>query len=567
VESPDPRSPSLERRDELIRLWPLAAALLVVWLGNLLVLVPIASNVIRLPNDAVGYLAVARNWLEGRGLVDPILYSYYLQGTLPPVPSIALRAPVVSFLFAIPLKLGVGLIGLNVAHAIWASTIGAASLLVARRMMPLAAATACAIAVSWAPSWSDAGLSLLTEATATGMLLLLLFVTPSALNSRGGAVALALLTALGWLTRPNLAIFVPVVLLTAALSWGPRAALRSKTLWVYLLSFLAFHRVIVLLCSVSTGLAPYAHYGVMLETSSFEDVARFQTDYVGAVSFALGHLGELWRSLIENAKTSLHYSFADPHYLYVGWFALPGIVWALRTRGPAAFSHKLVALSAVGFAAVALATGWGFDATRYLLPAAVCAWMAALAMLNHFSVLASERLEIVHAAGAKLLGMMLPLIIVLALVLASFLSSTRNIERWLASGNLTRTVAVPVLQQGRRWNAVSHALCPSIEADALVASPNPWNLLFWCGNAGYLLPSDLETQAWLDRYIDEMRPGYLIADRPEDVALFSESRHLTPIRNEGQVSLFRVDKWVGTPQRWSSPGPLVDLGPRSVFVR
>ena len=49
--------------------------------------------IIALPKAAVGYIATARNWVEGQGFVDPIVYSYYLEGVTAPIPAIAVRPP------------------------------------------------------------------------------------------------------------------------------------------------------------------------------------------------------------------------------------------------------------------------------------------------------------------------------------------------------------------------------------------------------------------------------------------------------------------------------------------
>jgi hypothetical protein len=166
---------------------------------------PIALTWIRLPNDVVEYVAVARNWVEGRGFVDPILYSYYLGDTTPPVAAIVVRAPVISVLFAFVLWLGGGLAELSVAHVAWASCIGASTVLLGQRVMSLPAAAALGIVVAWSPAWELASTRLLTEATAIGVLLLLIALAPYGLRSARGALILSSLTLLGWLTRPNLA--------------------------------------------------------------------------------------------------------------------------------------------------------------------------------------------------------------------------------------------------------------------------------------------------------------------------------------------------------------------------
>ena len=55
--------------------------------------------------DATEHLSIAHNWLEGAGFVDPVQW-YYLLDQPPPIPATAARAPVVSLLAAIPLRMG-----------------------------------------------------------------------------------------------------------------------------------------------------------------------------------------------------------------------------------------------------------------------------------------------------------------------------------------------------------------------------------------------------------------------------------------------------------------------------
>jgi hypothetical protein len=100
-----------------------------------------------------------------------------------------------------------------------------------------------------------------------------------------------------------------------------------------------------------------------------------------------------------------------------------------------------------------------------------------------------------------------------------------------------------------------------MDPDALVASPNPWNILFWCGNAGYLVPPDLDDHEWLDRYLDEQKPGYLISAAPETVELFETSPRLERVVSHGPVALFRVANPRPGTRPWRSTGPLAELGP------
>ena len=68
------------------------AAFLVVAAGTLVLALPGVLTEVALTADALGYVATAHDWLEGKGFVDPIVYSYYLPGLRPPAP--ASTAPV-----------------------------------------------------------------------------------------------------------------------------------------------------------------------------------------------------------------------------------------------------------------------------------------------------------------------------------------------------------------------------------------------------------------------------------------------------------------------------------------
>ena len=548
------------RRHESRRV--LALTFCVVLIGNLAFVLPVASTQLLLNNDSIGYVAVAVNWLAGQGFVDPILYSHFLPNTLAPVPAVAIRAPIVSLLFAVPLALGANLLTLNVLHALWSALIASASLLLARRSMPLVAAAAAAIAIGWSSGWLVNAVRLQTETTSVGVLFLLLFVAPTALRSRSGAVALAVLTLVGWLTRPNLGVFVAIVFATAVLSWGPRRAFKSPVLWTYVLSFFALQQATALILAQIFGLSPYAHYGVMAETMNMDDVVSFQNAYGGGLSYAFEHLSEHKDLLVQNVVQLGDYAFKRPFYNYVGWIGVPGVLWALYSKGPQDFERKLIAVSAIAFACIALATGWGFAVTRYPLPAIVCAWIAGLAFVAD----GCPRLIRLMSPGSARLSSWIPraaaiapLVVVLMVVSSHAMPRLGAMADWVLA---PRRAAIPILQGGEGGRRVSQSLCGYIDPDALVASADPWSILYWCGNAGYRLPLDLDTSEWLDRYLDEMRPGYLVATRRRDIDLFSESKRLTRTGLGASAALFRVNGHGADQAPWRSPGPLANLGPR-----
>lgn len=531
-----------------------AGAFLLVAAGTVAVTLPLSVSRVALMQDTVGYLAAAQSWLAGSGLVDPVLYSHYLGDARPPVPAILIRPPVVSVLLAAGLALGMGLVALGAAHAVWASCIGASTTLLGLRLMSLPSAVGLGLLVGWSNSWLRSSAHLLTEATAVGVLLLLIAAAPLGLRSARGALLLAALTLLGWLTRPNLALFAGLFALAACLDLGPRAALRSRPLWIYLGSFLLLHRAVVVGVELTTGFPPYAHYGIMLESLSFEDLARFQAEYGGVVGFVSDHARQLLAITGSNLGRTAETAFLLPYAHYVGWLALPGVVHGLLRRGEASFTSKLVALAALGFTAVAVCTSWGFD-VRYLQPGFVCAWVAAMAFLDQLARTLALRWD---ATGARTLLRATPLALAVVLVSVEDVPEAVWRARMMASGSVEVREKFP---SGPLWSQISSALCEPMHPDALVASPVPWNILYWCGNAGTLLPVDLDDLEWLHRYLDRRAPGYVIAEDPDDIALFQTSRRLVRQASIGHVVLFRVVRAGPASRPWRSPGPLAALGP------
>ena len=133
---------------------------------------------------------------------------------------------------AVPIALGAGLQAIYASHTLWACAIGAAMVPVARRVLPLGAALAFAIAVAWSPGWTFVAQRVLPDATAIAVLLASIALVRRALGSSGGAVALALLTVLGWTARPNLLLIAPAFAAMCVLELGLRGALRSRPLWI-----------------------------------------------------------------------------------------------------------------------------------------------------------------------------------------------------------------------------------------------------------------------------------------------------------------------------------------------
>jgi hypothetical protein len=98
-------------------------------------------------------------------------------------------------------------------------------------------------------------------------------------------------------------------------------------------------------------------------------------------------------------------------------------------------------------------------------------------------------------------------------------------------------------------------LCARMDRDALVASPDPWQVYQACGNAGWTLPRDLDTPAVLARYLAEQAPGYLIAPQ-DDASRYEASPRLARVAVERGHVLFALRDAPPGSRPWRAPPPL-----------
>ncbi|MCZ6783175.1 MAG: hypothetical protein O7G30_07665, partial [Proteobacteria bacterium] len=519
-----------------------------VVLGTLLLALPGVLAAWILSPDAVDYVGIAHNWLEGRGFVVPILYSYYLPDLSPPAPATAVRSPVLSVLFALPLSLGADLTTLAIAHVVWASLIGAAGLLVARRWMPLPAAFAFAVLLAWSFGWVLMAQQMLTEATSVAMLLLLVALSRRAIDSIPWAVGLAAVAVLAWLTRPNLGLVVAAIALAAAVDLGPRTALRRRPLWVYLGSFVLLQQLTSLAIRASTGVPVYEHYGVMAETLSSEDQWRYQTVYIGWASFLVEHWREVLVDIQDNAIRSYRILFVSTVYHNVGWFALPAVAHGLLAGGAGSFERRFLAFCTLGFVAAGALSYGGYDPLRYPLPAVVCVWLLTAGLLAN----AGERLAARTAGDAatrKRIAGAVPVVVALLMFAGGAAASVDWAARSWSSFRKHGTIHQGLTGSGQakdEWSTVARRFCPLIDDDALVAAHDPWTLYLFCGNAGYPLPPDLETLEWVNRYLDDRAPSFIVVDGSDEYTALVRSPRLREIAREGRYVLYELS---GSPGR------------------
>jgi hypothetical protein len=489
--------------------------------------------------DATEYLGIAHSWVSGAGFVDPVLYSYFLPGVAPPVPALLMRAPVVPVLLAAPLALG-GVSGALLAHAIFAAAIGGCGVLLARRLAPGAAALVFGIGFCLSFPWILAVQMPLTEASSVGALLALVAVAPRALRSVGVAAVFGALVAIAWLTRPNLAVALPAFVFAGAVVLGPRRALRSAPLWTAVVTFAALQQGISFWCKAVTGFAPYAHYGVLLQTTSASEAFAYQKQYPGALAWVTAHAEQVRAVLAWNAKEVMRHLFMTPDYHYVGWLAIPALVDAFRRRDERRFERLLLAATGLALLAVVLAGYGAIDPRRLLLPACLCFWLLVASWLAH----------VAKRFGWNALVTAAPALFALALWL--FSPSAAGTSRWaLRAWNAYQ-------QHGTRTGleeSFAPAFCEKLDRNAIVASPNPWELYLACGNAGWVLPPDLGDDAVLARWLDEVPVAYVIV--PERAAArYEASPRLTRIASDRAHLLFEVTDAPERTRPWSAPSAL-----------
>jgi len=540
--------------------WTLAAFLLVA-AGTLVLALPAVLTEVALTADALGYVATAHDWLAGKGFVDPIVYSYYLPDLRPPAPAIAIRPPVVSLLFAIPLSLGADVAGLAVVHAVWASLVAGSAVLVARRSLSLPASLAFGIAIGWSFGWIFVSQRLLTEVTACAVLLLVLALVRGFPRSHAQAFVLAALVWIGWLTRPNLALLLPALLLGATLELGLRGAFRTGPLWTLLVGFVALQQMTSSVVANVTGFAPYAHYGVMLELLDVRDVAAWRKEYVGAGAFVAAHAREIAAILGASLRESFRWAFASGALLHVGWLACAAIPWALVRHGTGDLERRVAAFAALLLVGSALLVWGGFEAARYLLPGAICAWLLACALLDDVAKRLAVRLRgavpASNPSGRKIVSRtvsLLPLAVVLLLWAPTGFP-------WLGSaiGRLPEALRAETVvrdAQGDDFEAAVRQLCGSMDRNAVVASVDPWEIHLWCGNAGLALPLDLGSTEEVDRYLAARGPGYVVADTRDAFLPLADSTRLQVVARAEPLTLYEVRDAPPESRPWVAPPPL-----------
>ncbi len=536
-------------RARTARRWADAAAALILAAGVLVLALPHVLSAWQLTADSIEYLGIAHSLSSGAGFVDPVVYSTYLPPQYP-MPAAAIRPPLVPLLLAIPVGLGATIETTAVLHVLWASLVAIGVFLVARRWASLPSALAAAMGLCWAFGWIAMARLLLTEVTSVALVLALVAFAPRALGSVRGAATFAGLAFAAWLCRPNLALAVPA-LLTAALAGSTtwRRVIAAPPLWVCAGVF----TLLVAGCSfgmqAATGLAPYAHHGLLLETVGAEDARLYQRHYVGAFSYLATHTQQVAHLLLWNLEQILRSFFLTPDYHYVGWLAVLAIARGLRARGAAAFERRFVAWFTLWLIPPAVLVPGSVDPMRLSLFLALGIWLLAADLFDAGIEWLAARLA---AARTRTWIGFAPL----ALVLVVFACSPSARVQLGSAASAWRSYSIHGTQARNPWWARVSKLCPLLERDALVASPEPWSVYLWCGNAGIWLPTDLDSPHSVQRYLDEQAPGYVVVEETSAPDQISRSPRLERIAAIDGLGVYRLLEAPPRSRPWRAPPPL-----------
>jgi hypothetical protein len=527
-----------------------ALAAAVVAAGVLVLALPHALADWQLTPDAIEYYSIAHSFASGAGFVNPIAYSYYLEPH-DPLPGAATRPPLWPLLLSLPLRLGAAIEDVQVLHALAAALVAAGVFATARRFATAPAAFAAALGFAWSFGWSSLARLVLTETLSVALVLALVALSPRALRSARAAACYGLLAFAAWLTRPNLSLVVPALALAAVGLRGLRASARSGPLWTAALVSVGAVALFSALHGAATGLAPYAHHGVLLETLGAEDARTYQREFVGPFGYFRAHAGEVGALLRWNARAILRTLFLTPGWHFVGWLALPALVRALRARGPGACERRFLAWLALCQVPPTLAVPGSVEPLRLSLFFALAGWLLAAELFDAGTAAALARVPGGRRGPAAALRAA-----PVALVLAAFAASPSASYQLGVARDAWRSYAAHGTRARNDAFVLAAAACPSLPRAALVASPDPWAIALWCGNPGLWLPLDLDTAAWAARYLEEQRPGYVVLDADPRHAALRASPRLVRVAAASGWTVYRVVEPAPEASGWLPPPPL-----------
>jgi len=509
-----------------------------------------------LTQDAVEHLAIAHAWVEGAGFVDPIQWAYAIDSKVP-YPAIALRAPAISWIAAIPFALGATLSTVGVLHGLWASAIAAALVPAARRCgLRWPAGLAAALLLATSPAWLAIARHAWTEATALLAFLAVLMTARGAIRSVPGALVCAAATFAAYLCRPNLIALGAAVVVAGAWEFGGRRLRPNRAIVAYgaalALAWLAYRGIVL----HATGEAPSSRYAVLFQIRTSADAWEYGRVWPGTAAFVSTHAS----AFLDRATAALA-DLARAFCLETTWnglglLALPGFAWSLARGGAHAFERRVAALSGLGLAIVALPLP-DFDRIRYPLFTAAAGALCGFAALDDLARRAAATAWI-DASGRRVAARralaLAPLALAALPLLASLPESIHRSAGWWRDARAHGTVE----RLWPRMDALIRPLCGALETDAIVASIDPWTTHLWCGQAALMLPSDIDRPGLLERFLERAHPGQLVA--PGEDPVLRRSPRLEHVAEIAGLAVWRVRDAPAASRSWRAPLPLACAG-------
>jgi len=511
--------------------------------------------------DAIEHVAIANAFVHGRGWVDPVFYNYFVEGGSP-LPAVAMRAPMISLLIALPLSMGADVTQVQVLHAIWAGLVSAGMVVVARRFMTLGAAVAATSLLVLSPAWRTLTLHLWTEVTSVAAFLVVLWTSRGVLRSIPGALLCALATALAWLTRPNLAPLVLAVAVAVIWYQGPHKSLRSAPFWSYLGGFAVLFIGVQLASRMLFGVGVYEGYAVNVESLRLSDVWRYGYERVGAMPFVLDHAGEILYGVARNGFLLFKALFLDSSFHFAGWWAVIAVVILVRKLPRLPLEQRINALAGIGLSAIVVFNYVAFDPKRYPLMSAVTFLLFSVPLIVERLPDAARRWTSGRLHARRIddrLFRALPYVLCLLLIGATTLgpSVTSSLVAWQA----VRSGEILEASHREAFDPRVRALCAELPSDAVVAveRDGAWILHLWCGNATYVLPSDIGEPGIWERYLAERRPSHVLV-LSQELRVVKDLPGLSYLVQEGPFVLFAVARSAGEARAWDSPQTIACAG-------
>jgi hypothetical protein len=481
-----------------------------------------------------------------------------LNGAVPPIHGMVLRAPAISLLISPGIAFGATIWQLQIAHCVVVSLIPGAAVMVARRAMSLPAAMAFGLALGASDLWITWSTHVLSEPIAAGMLLATIATLPAARRSVVGGIVFGLVVGLAWLARPNLPLIL-FAFAAATFLQERRRVLESRPLLAALGTAATLFAFVNLIVRIQSGFAPYAHYGLLTQATNAGEAAFFQKSWEGGFAYLAANADRVREALAASHEGFLDLWFKNPTHHFIGWLAVPAWVWVFA-RKERSFDARTIALSALGFLLLVLIFYGGNEPQRLSMPLFVCALYLVALMLGDLANTLAGRLRLASA---------LPLI-VFGVVFLVFPGRWASLPGALNSWERVQPERRPRISN--IFKKLPSPLCLAMDKDSLVAAYNPWNIYLWCGNASIWLPFDLDSQQTLDAYLDVYHPSYIVSnpgpgrswpvigDHAQRDALLMDSERLVLVESVDGLAVYRVMRPPPGPPAWNAPPPLISIG-------